>query len=801
MPSSDPDGWAEWVGDSLREHESERESRTGDSDAAPEALRRRYEIREQAGEGATSVVHRAWDRELGRAVALKLFRESAGFSEVARQRFRREVQAAASLSHPNVVTVYDAGSEGGRLYLVMEFVDGRPLIDRLKDEGRSPADLVRVLARAARGVAAAHEKGIVHRDLKPANILVTASGEAKVGDFGLAHLLDAASELTRSGAALGTPHYMAPEQVRGRSKDVTPRTDVYALGAILYEMLTGRPPHEAADVVELYQKIAHDDPVPPAKIRASIPADLQTICLKALEKDPDRRYADAKAFADDLDRHLAGEPIFARPRGPVARVWNKLVRRRFEVVAVALCAVVVLALCGLAGVATVVSRRTRRALNDYQVANDRANALWNSAVHMVQAPTFDDGLVRQLVGEAMVSFQEASKSLPDRVEPWLMIAKGRLLLGQEDLAEKAWKEALARDPESFAARFDRGKYYLGTYASLRKAPDMQVSDGRVRLGRPPPESRDAAWWRMTGEAELIQARRARTVDPTGLGYLEGLLAYGQGSYAAAAKALSGYAVAMPWDSRALGLIGSASYLSSDYKSAVGYFSQALRIEPRTTWYKARGDAYCCLGKLAEAIADYDRSLGLEPTDVDALCNRATALQALGRAQEAELFAGRAIGMHPNLARAHNLRGSIRAAVKNYDGAVEDFGNATLHDPFYAEAYNNLGNVLALRGRVDDAIEQYDVALRIDPEYAVAYSNRGTARARLGFFDKAVEDYRAALKREPRNPESLFRLSECLQALDKTPDAISTLRQALEAAPEGWSRKEAAELLLKKWAGN
>jgi eukaryotic-like serine/threonine-protein kinase len=787
MPSSDPDGWADWVGDSLRRHESEREPDPLPGDPLGEAagaLRRRYEIREQAGEGATSVVYRAWDRELSRAVALKLFRESAGFSEVARQRFRREVQAAASLSHPNVVTVHDAGTESGRLYLVMEFVDGRPLVDRMKE---SAPDLVRVLARAARGVAAAHEKGIVHRDLKPANILVTASGEAKVGDFGLAHLLVGGTDLTRSGSALGTPQYMAPEQVRGRSKEVTPRTDVYALGAILYEMLTGRPPHEAADVVELYHKIAQDDPAP---LPASVPADLRTICLKSLEKDPVRRYPDAKAFADDLDRHLAGEPILARTRGPVARAWGKLARRPLAVA-------VVVIFCAVIAGATAVNLRTRQAVGRYQVAYDRGNGHWNNGVQMLRAPEFDHRLVQDLVGKAMAGFQEASVAFPDRVEPWLMIAKCELLLGREDQAGKAWSEALKRDPGSFAARFERGKYYLGTYASYRKPPDMQLSDGRGRLGRLPAESREAAAFRIMGEADLLEARKSWSVDPTGLKYLEGLLAYGQGNYAEAAKALTGYAAATPWDARALALIGSACYLSADYESAVRSYSQALRLESRTDWHRARGDAYCCLGNLTKALTDYECS----GRDIDALCNLAIVLQALGRLKDAEACATRAIELRPTLARAHNLRGSIRAGLKNLEGAAEDLGNAALHDPFYAEAYNNLGNVLAMRGELDDAIEQYDLALKIDPEYAVGYANRGTARARLGFFDKAADDFRAALQREPRNPEALFRLSECLQALGKGPDAISTLREAIQAAPKDWPRRETAELLLKKWTGN
>jgi hypothetical protein len=180
---------------------------------------------------------------------------------------------------------------------------------------------VAALEKAARGVAAAHARGIVHRDLKPANILVTASGEPKVGDFGLAHVLETRSELTRTGTALGTPLYMAPEQVEGLPGQITPRTDVYALGAILYEILSGRPPHEGETLAELYRKIVRDDPLPPQAAR-----DAGVIALKALDKDPERRYADAGAFADDLRRHLSGEPILARPIGVTGRFVRRVRR-------------------------------------------------------------------------------------------------------------------------------------------------------------------------------------------------------------------------------------------------------------------------------------------------------------------------------------------------------------------------------------------------------------------------------------------------------------------------------------------
>src|SRR6185503_10933872 len=295
----------------------------------------RFDILDRLGEGAAAVVYRAQDRELHRIVALKVQRASMSMSDIARQRFRREAQAAAGLSHPNVVQVYDAGEAAGQHYLVMEVVDGRPLSDLVTPARRGHRELLQLLEKAARGVAAAHEKGIVHRDLKPANILVTASGEPKVADFGLAHLLDSTLQLTRTGAALGTPIYMSPEQVEGRVKDITPRTDVYALGAILYEMLVGRPPYTGDTIVELYAKIARDEPVPPRKANPDVAPELGAIALKALDKEPACRYADAGLFADDLARYLEGRPVEARATSTAYRIYRHVKRHRATVAAAA----------------------------------------------------------------------------------------------------------------------------------------------------------------------------------------------------------------------------------------------------------------------------------------------------------------------------------------------------------------------------------------------------------------------------------------------------------------------------------
>jgi len=309
----------------------------------------RYSVGARLGEGAMAVVYRAEDRTLGRPVALKVLRESLAASEEGRDRFVQEARSAALLSHPNLVAVHDAGEHDGRPYLVMELVEGRPLSEFLRERSLPPATLLALIEKAARGVAAAHDKGLVHRDLKPANILVTASGEPKVADFGLARAAEPAAALTAPGTAVGTPLYMAPEQVRGEANRVGPWTDVYALGAVLYESLTGRPPHAGQSLVEIHGRVANDEPVPPRKRDPRVPRDVETICLKALEKRPERRYRTAREFAEDLRRHLDGEPVEARRAGAAERALRWVRRHRALSAAVAAAAASAVVFWALSG--------------------------------------------------------------------------------------------------------------------------------------------------------------------------------------------------------------------------------------------------------------------------------------------------------------------------------------------------------------------------------------------------------------------------------------------------------------------
>src|SRR5262249_17303002 len=256
---------------------------------------------------------------LKRHVALKIVVSGAHAGAVERARFRTEAEAVARLHHPGIVQIYEVGEQAGCPYLALEFVSGGSLAQQLNGTPMPPRRAAQLLLDLARAVQHAHEQGIVHRDLKPANVLLTETGVAKIADFGLAKLLDVEQGHTHTGVVLGSPSYMAPEQAAGQVRAIGPATDVYALGAILYECLTGRPPFKAETAMETLLQVKFTDPVSPSQLQPKLPRDLVTICLRCLQKEPRQRYASAQDLAEDLHRFLEGRPIQARPVGMLAR--------------------------------------------------------------------------------------------------------------------------------------------------------------------------------------------------------------------------------------------------------------------------------------------------------------------------------------------------------------------------------------------------------------------------------------------------------------------------------------------------
>ena len=308
-----------------------------------------YELIKELGRGGMGVVYKARQLSLNRPVALKLLKSDILASDDERRRFQNEAEAVALLDHPHIVPIFEVGEHDGRQYFSMKLV-GRP--EPGEEAGRlrrDPKAAARLVKTAAEAVHHAHQRGILHRDLKPSNILLDERGEPYVTDFGLAKRVEGDSEMTVSGAILGTPPYMAPEQASGRRGAVTTATDVYGLGAILYALLTGRAPFRGESVAEILEQVREQPPEPPSKINPRTPRDLEIICLKCLEKEPWRRYASAQALADDLGRYVAGEPITARPAGTFERLWlwckrNPRLAAALGSTAAALVAVAVIAL-------------------------------------------------------------------------------------------------------------------------------------------------------------------------------------------------------------------------------------------------------------------------------------------------------------------------------------------------------------------------------------------------------------------------------------------------------------------------
>ncbi len=305
-----------------------------------------YQLEEVVGKGGMGIVYRARQLSLNRIVALKMIRASQAEDAEFLQRFHVEAQIAASLKHPGIVQVYDVGSEDGHHFFSMELVTGESLAEIVARNPLSNRRAAEIALQISTAIDFAHSHDLIHRDLKPANVLICQTGGAKITDFGLAKTLEADANLTATGHVLGTPAYMPPEQAMGAIQSIGKHSDIYSMGAILYELLTGRPPFQSPSPYDTLFQVMNHEPVAPRKLNPGINRDLETICLKCLEKEPSRRYPSARLLADDLQRFLEDRPILARPVSILERAWRW--SRRNRQVAALLAAVTVSVITGLA---------------------------------------------------------------------------------------------------------------------------------------------------------------------------------------------------------------------------------------------------------------------------------------------------------------------------------------------------------------------------------------------------------------------------------------------------------------------
>lgn len=496
-----------------------------------------YELLERIARGGMGVVYKARQVRINRRVALKMIIDGELATEQELYRFRAEAEAAALLEHPHIVPIYEVGEHEGRHYFTMKLMEGGSLADHVELLGSSPRRAAELVAAVARAVHFGHQHGILHRDLKPANILLDADGKPHVGDFGVARHLEKEGGLTQTGMVIGTPAYMAPEQAAGRIRELTTAADVYSLGAILYELLTGRPPFVADTATAILRQVAEAEPVAPSVLGVQVDRELETLCLKCLEKEPGRRYGSAEELARELERWLKGEPIQARRSGRAVRVWRWC--RRHPLVAGGLATgmwfLLVMTVVSLSIARTQELERRQEVLraNAYAARTVAGTVLfqlqeYGQAVERVAA----DGWLREVLKrgdpEALRLFVRTTYDIHDDPRNGLRVAggpspfEGWLLLDAEGLARAHWPAP----PEGFLGEdFEWRDYFQGAAQLARKGRHASyVSrvfesevDGHYRFALSTPVYDENGQWlgvvaAMVGTGSMLGALRLTDTD-------------------------------------------------------------------------------------------------------------------------------------------------------------------------------------------------------------------------------------------------------------------------------------------------
>jgi len=428
----------------------------------------RYRIDALLGRGAFSEVYRAYDPQLDREVALKV-------PNVASERFLREARAAARLRHPHIVPVYDVGTEGDVRFLAARLISGQTLEEFLRNGPVEPQKAARIVGNLANALAYAHKQGIVHRDVKPANVMIDDKGAVFLLDFGLAHLRDEAEKITHDGTVLGTPAYIAPENAAGRKGDPLPASDQYSLGVVLYELLTGRVPFEG-DAAVVLNKVLTQEPPSPSDVNDDVPLDLEVICLKAMARKPEDRYADCRELANDLRRFLEDEIILARPLGVLGRMWRWAKREPWFAGGVALATV-----SFLIGVSVPITLyvRTSIAKAEQEKARDDALAKKKEAEDGKRLADENAEKARQAAAEAEKATEEAKKQEQIAIE--------------ETAKAKREAEEAARAEQELKQRQGLTNHYQYVASLIRAQAETDPAKARALLDEVPAEMRGFEW--------------------------------------------------------------------------------------------------------------------------------------------------------------------------------------------------------------------------------------------------------------------------------------------------------------------
>jgi tetratricopeptide (TPR) repeat protein len=731
---------------------------------SPQPILPGYEILGELGRGGMGVVYQARQKGLNRLVALKMIRAGAEAGPQELARFKVEAEAAARLQHPHIVQIHEVGETDGRPFFCLEYVPGGSLAQQLDGTpwpARQAAALLETLARAAHH---AHQHGVVHRDLKPGNILLAPNPQTeapnpkseslnpksekpglasdfgfrisdfspKVTDFGLAKRLDEPAGQTRSGDILGSPSYMAPEQAEGRAGEIGPRTDVYALGAILYELLTGRPPFRGVSALDTLVQVRSQEPVPPSRLQPKVPRDLETICLQSLQKEPRKRYPSAAGLADDLRRFLAGEPIEARPVGAVERLGRWC--RRKPLVAGLAGGLVLVFLAGFAGVTWQWLRaereRERAEQNFVQSEQQRLRARQAEARAKRR---FEQ--VRQLAHKFIYDFHDQIQDLAGSTKARKMLVKTALKY-LDNLAQEA-----GNDP---ALLFELATAYgkMGDVQGNPSYPNLGDTTGALASYR---KGLGLALILIKTFPEVTKAKRLRPLTYNKIGDIEAA----QGR---TAQALATYR---------RGLAFHQALAQADP-------TDPLAQRDLSVSYDYIGNMQSVQGQTAQALVNFRRSLAIR--------------QRLAKADPTNALAQRDLSIcHCKIGDMQAAQGHNAQALASYRWALEIRRRLAKADPTNAlaqrdlsGAYTHIGDLQAAQGHKAQAFANYQRGLAIDTVLAKAdptnvlaqrdlsssYSKIGDLQAAQGQKAEALASFRQSLaidaalaKADPKNAQA------------------------------------------------
>ncbi len=738
----------------------------------------KYVLVQEAGRGGMGVVYKAWDSALRRWVAIKLLTSPGDSDDLTR--FQREAQTAAALKHPNIVAIHEVGHLDGRYFIAMEYVDG-PTLARRRLPVRRAAEAMLDVARA---LEYAHSKGIVHRDLKPQNVMLDGEGTPHVMDFGLAKNVRAESQLTVSGTIVGTPSYMAPEQALGKIHIIDRRTDVYGLGAVLYEVLTGRAPFQGGSPLETLGQVVDAEVRPPSSINRAVPEEVDTIVLRCLEKEKARRYPSARLLAEDLDRWLKGEPIAARRSSIVQRLGRQAARNKpLLAAAAAIAAALAVVLLGVAQ-----SGRTREA--------ERAQGL----------------------REAESAFErrewERAETLYQKAGAWKEAERCRKKIDEAEAAAKIAKERDEREVRERKRKEEEKKEKEAEVKKAREEAQKECSAGRRKLEEAKLDlyregadlaRLEAAW--VEAVATFARAIRLFPEYPEAH-YLRGLAYF----------ALQDHDAAEADFTKAIDLqksFGDAYYERGRLRiERVTFLRGLIRRAPSTQGTdaareKARADIaeFRRLGGAASEHAAYaDALLAFsERRDREALemCDRLIVAQTArelvyklkgdllsrrvaqdpARTADAIRAYDEAIRLRVNYFEAYLQRGNMRYCAKDVDGAIQDYDKALAINRRFPDAYINRGVMLTTLGRRTEARKDFLEAIRLSPRESFALDALGVLSGYDQDYPRAVEWHTQAIEADPRNATALVNRGAALRWMNKFDAALEDYEAALRIDPD------------------